>query len=154
MAPTRAHAQMLNLAHLLDHFFLLIFPTAVLAISQEWQLSFSQLLPLTLPAMAIFGLGALPAGWLADRWSRRGMWCSWAMRRRRIFERWPRCCTSGWGRGGRWSRSPRKKIGRGGRRARFGWSRCVPWQDARQLAYARNSRARHRSRSLRSCARF
>jgi MFS family permease len=73
MAPTRAHAQLLNLAHLLDHFFLLIFPTAVLAISQEWGLSFSQLLPLSLPAMAIFGLGALPAGWLADRWSRRGM---------------------------------------------------------------------------------
>jgi MFS family permease len=73
MAPTRAHAHLLNLAHLLDHFFLLIFPTAMLAISQEWQLSFSQLLPLSLPAMAIFGLGALPAGWLADRWSRRGM---------------------------------------------------------------------------------
>jgi MFS family permease len=73
MAPTRPHALLLNLAHLLDHFFMLIFPTAVLAISKEWGLSFSQLLPLSLPAMAIFGLGALPAGWLADRWSRRGM---------------------------------------------------------------------------------
>ena len=73
MAPTRPHALLLNLAHLLDHFFMLIFPTAVLAISREWGLSFSQLLPLSLPAMAIFGLGALPAGWLADRWSRRGM---------------------------------------------------------------------------------
>jgi MFS family permease len=73
MGPTRPHALLLNLAHLLDHFFMLIFPTAVLAISKEWGLSFSQLLPLSLPAMAIFGLGALPAGWLADRWSRRGM---------------------------------------------------------------------------------
>lgn len=73
MGPTRSHALLLNLAHLLDHFFMLIFPTAVLAISKEWGLSFSQLLPLSLPAMAIFGLGALPAGWLADRWSRRGM---------------------------------------------------------------------------------
>jgi len=73
MGPTRPHALLLNLAHLLDHFFMLIFPTAVLAISMEWGLSFAQLLPLSLPAMAIFGLGALPAGWLADRWSRRGM---------------------------------------------------------------------------------
>jgi MFS family permease len=73
MGPTKPHALLLNLAHLLDHFFMLIFPTAVLAISREWGLSFAQLLPLSLPAMAIFGLGALPAGWLADRWSRRGM---------------------------------------------------------------------------------
>jgi len=73
MGPTRSHALLLNLAHLLDHFFMLIFPTAVLAISVEWGLTFAQLLPLSLPAMAIFGLGALPAGWLADRWSRRGM---------------------------------------------------------------------------------
>ncbi|HYF59050.1 MAG TPA: MFS transporter [Burkholderiaceae bacterium] len=73
MAPSRTHVLLLNLAHLLDHFFMLIFPTAVIAISREWGLGFSQLLPLSLPAVAIFGLGALPAGWLADRWSRRGM---------------------------------------------------------------------------------
>jgi len=30
-------------------------------------------LPLSIPMMAIFGLGALPAGWMADHWSRRGM---------------------------------------------------------------------------------
>ncbi|HVL59283.1 MAG TPA: MFS transporter [Burkholderiaceae bacterium] len=73
MPPSRSHALLLNLAHLLDHFFLLIFPTAVLAISQEWGRSFGELLPLSLPMIAIFGLGALPSGWLADRWSRRGM---------------------------------------------------------------------------------
>jgi MFS family permease len=73
MGPSRPHALLLNLAHLLDHFFMLIFPTAVLAISKDWGMSFAQLLPLSLPAVAIFGLGALPAGWLADRWSRRGM---------------------------------------------------------------------------------
>ena len=47
MSPTRSHALLLNLAHLLDHFFMLIFPTAVLAISKEWGLSFAQLLPLS-----------------------------------------------------------------------------------------------------------
>ncbi|MFZ9405712.1 MAG: MFS transporter [Burkholderiaceae bacterium] len=73
MAPSKPHALLLNLAHLIDHFFLLIFPTAVLAISREWDMSFAALLPLSIPMMAIFGLGALPAGWLADHWSRRGM---------------------------------------------------------------------------------
>ena len=73
MSPSKHHALLLNLAHLIDHFFMLIFPTAVLAISLEWGMSFAQLLPLSLPAMAVFGLGALPAGWLADHWSRRGM---------------------------------------------------------------------------------
>ena len=73
MAPTKPHALLLNLAHLIDHFFLLIFPTAVLAISREWDMSFAALLPLSIPMMAIFGLGALPAGWMADHWSRRGM---------------------------------------------------------------------------------
>lgn len=73
MPPTRPHAMLLNAAHLLDHFFMLIFPTAVIAISREWDRDFAELLPLSLPAVAIFGLGALPAGWLADRWSRRGM---------------------------------------------------------------------------------
>lgn len=73
MAPTKPHALLLNFAHLIDHYFLLIFPTAVLAISREWQMSFAELLPLSIPMMAIFGLGALPAGWLADHWSRRGM---------------------------------------------------------------------------------
>jgi MFS family permease len=73
MSPSKPHALLLNLAHLLDHYFMLIFPTAVLAISLEWGIGFGELLPLALPAVAIFGLGALPAGWLADRWSRRGM---------------------------------------------------------------------------------
>jgi MFS family permease len=73
MSPSKPHALLLNLAHLLDHYFMLIFPTAVLAISLEWGMGFAELLPLALPAIAIFGLGALPAGWLADRWSRRGM---------------------------------------------------------------------------------
>jgi MFS family permease len=73
MSPSKNHALLLNLAHLIDHFFMLIFPTAVLAISVEWGMEFGQLLPLALPAVAVFGLGAVPAGWLADHWSRRGM---------------------------------------------------------------------------------
>ena len=63
----------LNLGHTFDHLFMLIFPTVVLTISQEWQRSYSALLPLSLPGFIAFGVFSIPAGWLADRWSRSGM---------------------------------------------------------------------------------
>lgn len=63
----------LNLGHTFDHLFMLIFPTVVLAISLEWQRSYGELLPLALPGFIAFGLFSIPAGWLADHWSRSGM---------------------------------------------------------------------------------
>jgi MFS family permease len=63
----------LNIGHALDHLFLLIYPTVVLAMSPEFGLSYSEMLPLALGGFIAFGAGSLPAGWLADRWSRRGM---------------------------------------------------------------------------------
>jgi len=60
----------LNLAHAYDHFFLLIFPTAVLALAPAWGLSYGEALAFGTAAFAMFGLGTLPAGWLGDRWSR------------------------------------------------------------------------------------
>jgi MFS family permease len=63
----------LNIGHALDHLFLLIYPTVVLAMSEEFGRSYSELLPLALGGFIAFGAGSLPAGWLADRWSRRGM---------------------------------------------------------------------------------
>ncbi len=60
----------LNLAHAYDHFFLLIFPTAVLALAPAWGLSYGQALAFGTAAFVTFGLGTLPAGWLGDRWSR------------------------------------------------------------------------------------
>ncbi len=65
----------LNVAHFLDHFFLLIFPTAVLALHVEWDLSYADALAYGTAAFAAFALGTLPAGWLGDRWSRDGMIC-------------------------------------------------------------------------------
>ena len=59
--------------HALDHLFLLIYPTVVLAMSPEFGRSYSEMLPLALGGFIAFGAGSLPAGWLADRWSRRGM---------------------------------------------------------------------------------
>ena len=63
----------LNLGHLLDHLVMLVFPTVVLALGREWNRDYSELLPLSLGAFIAFGAFALPAGWLADHWSRYRM---------------------------------------------------------------------------------
>jgi MFS family permease len=63
----------LNLGHFLVHFFLLIFPTAVLALGPELGRPYAELLPLATVGFVMLGIGTLPAGWLGDRWSRRGM---------------------------------------------------------------------------------
>ena len=63
----------LNLAHAYDHFFLLIFPTAVLALAPAWDMSYGEALAFGTAAFVTFGLGTLPAGWLGDRWSRTSL---------------------------------------------------------------------------------
>jgi MFS family permease len=60
----------LNLGHLLDHLVMLVFPTAVVAIGREWGRPYSELLPLAFGSFIAFGAFAIPAGWLADHWSR------------------------------------------------------------------------------------
>lgn len=63
----------LNLAHFLDHYFMLIFPTAVLAIHREWGRGYGDTLWLGTAAAVALGVATLPAGWLGDRWRRSGM---------------------------------------------------------------------------------
>ena len=63
----------LNWAHALDHFVLLIYPTVVIGLQVVYQRSYSELIALSSAAFVAFGLFSLPAGWLADRWSRRNM---------------------------------------------------------------------------------
>jgi len=60
----------LNLGHLLDHLSMLVFPTAVVALGREWGRPYSELLPMALGGFIAFGAFAIPAGWLADHWSR------------------------------------------------------------------------------------
>lgn len=62
-----------NLAHLIDHMFMLIFPTAVLAMEVDFGRSYGELLALSVGGFIAFGAGSLPSGWLGDRWSRRNM---------------------------------------------------------------------------------
>ena len=45
----------------------------VLAIEDDWELSYDELLNLWFLGSLLVGLGALPAGWISDRWSRSGM---------------------------------------------------------------------------------
>ena len=73
MESTRTAQLFLNAGHALDHLFMLIFPTVVLAMAPEFGRSYSEMLPLSLGGFIMFGACSLPAGWLADRWSRRGM---------------------------------------------------------------------------------
>ena len=65
---------LLNVAHGVDHMFLLIFATAVIAIAHEFGYSsWEDLMPYGVGAFFLFGLGALPAGHLGDVWGRRIM---------------------------------------------------------------------------------
>ena len=63
----------LNWAHALDHYVILIFPTVVIGLEAVYGRSYSDLIALSTASFVAFGLFSLPAGWLADRWSRRNM---------------------------------------------------------------------------------
>ena len=73
-ARVRTMGLFLNVGHFLDHLFTLIFATvAALVLTREWGMSYGELLAYATPGFLAFGLFSLPAGWLADRWSREGM---------------------------------------------------------------------------------
>jgi MFS family permease len=74
----------LNLGHFFDHFLILIYATVAMAIATdrqvdipgivaEWNMSYADLVLFSAGGFVAFGLFSLPAGWLADRWSRPGM---------------------------------------------------------------------------------
>ena len=73
MSKPRFLVPFINLGHLLDHLVMLVFPTVVIALGREWDRPYSELLPLALGGFIAFGAFAIPAGWLADHWSRYRM---------------------------------------------------------------------------------
>ena len=74
MLRARLNFLFLNAGHFLDHFFMLIFATvAALRLANEWGMSYAALIPYATPGFIAFGVAAIPAGWLADKWSREGM---------------------------------------------------------------------------------
>ena len=74
MNRDRTYFLLLNIGHFLDHMFTLVFATvAALALHREWGVGYAELLAYATPGFFAFGLFSLPAGWLADKWSREGM---------------------------------------------------------------------------------
>jgi MFS family permease len=73
-AENRLEFLFLNLGHFYDHLFILIYATvAALVLPAAFEMSYADLIVYATPGFIAFGAFALPAGWLADRWSRRGM---------------------------------------------------------------------------------
>jgi MFS family permease len=62
-----------NFAHAVDHYVMLIFPTVVIGLEAVYGRPYSELLVLGTASFFAFGIFSLPAGWLADHWSRRNM---------------------------------------------------------------------------------
>ncbi|NIS80725.1 MAG: MFS transporter [Anaerolineales bacterium] len=53
---------------------MLVFATvAALSLSHEWGMSYGELIPYATPGFIAFGVCSVPAGWLADKWNRKGM---------------------------------------------------------------------------------
>jgi predicted MFS family arabinose efflux permease len=63
----------INWAHAIDHYVMLIFPTVVIGLEVVSGRSYAELIALGTASFIAFGVFSLPAGWLADRWSRRNM---------------------------------------------------------------------------------
>jgi MFS family permease len=63
----------INVGHFLDHFVMLVYATAVLTLVREWNTPYSEMIKLATGGFIAFGAFAIPAGWLADHWSRYRM---------------------------------------------------------------------------------
>lgn len=64
---------LVNVAHFIDHYAMLIFAAAVLVMGPSMNMTYTELLPYATPGFIAFGAGSLFTGWLGDRWSRRHM---------------------------------------------------------------------------------
>ena len=62
-----------SLGHTCTHMFTILYATAVLHLPSVFGLPYGELLALSSLGLILFGVGALPAGWLGDRWSQVGM---------------------------------------------------------------------------------
>jgi len=62
-----------NIGHSYTHMFTVLYATAVLYLPKVFDLAYGELLSLSSLGLVLFGVAALPAGWLGDRWSQIGM---------------------------------------------------------------------------------
>jgi len=74
MTSKQIHFYFLNIGHLFDHLFVLIYATvAALALVSDWGMSYGDLVFFATSGSIALGLFTIPAGWIADKWSREGM---------------------------------------------------------------------------------
>ena len=62
-----------NVGHSFSHMFTVLYATAVLYLPKVFAMPYGELLSLSSLGLVLFGVAALPAGWLGDRWSQIGM---------------------------------------------------------------------------------
>lgn len=62
-----------NVGHSFSHMFTVLYATAVLYLPKVFDMPYGELLGLSSLGLVLFGVAALPAGWLGDRWSQIGM---------------------------------------------------------------------------------
>ena len=62
-----------NVAHFYSHVMMLIYPTVVIALEVAFARPYGELLSLSFVGFVLYGLAALPAGWLGDKWSAPAM---------------------------------------------------------------------------------
>lgn len=62
-----------SIGHSFSHLLMLLYPTVVLALVRTLEMPYEELIVLATPGFVLFGIAALPAGWLGDRWSAERM---------------------------------------------------------------------------------
>lgn len=62
-----------NAGHSFSHILTILYPTVVLALEPAWGMTYGELIGLMLAGQILFGIMALPAGWIGDRWSMLAM---------------------------------------------------------------------------------
>lgn len=62
-----------NVAHSFTHLMTVLYATAVLYLPGVFDMPYGELLALSSLGLVLYGVAAMPAGWLADRWSTVGM---------------------------------------------------------------------------------
>tara|TARA_Y100001970_G_scaffold293994_1_gene445473 strand:- start:7895 stop:9073 length:1179 start_codon:yes stop_codon:yes gene_type:complete len=62
-----------SVGHAFMHMFAAFYFVIILAIEDQWMISYDELIRLWTLGSLLVGIGALPAGWISDRWSRSMM---------------------------------------------------------------------------------
>ncbi|HSB81496.1 MAG TPA: hypothetical protein VLM91_22180, partial [Candidatus Methylomirabilis sp.] len=68
-----------GVSHAVNHFVMLIFPAVLLLVQQEFSLGYARLGILANVALLCYGIGALPAGMLADRLGGERLLVAWLL---------------------------------------------------------------------------